>query len=54
MKKIKLTGSMNVCGTLVGLFMASFASVAQAPLDIRVALVIGNATYKMFHPLPTQ
>ncbi len=51
MKKIKLTGSMNVCGTLVGLFMASFASVAQAPLDIRVALVIGNATYKNVPPL---
>lgn len=34
-----------------GLFLASFASVAQAPLDIRVALVIGNAAYKHVPPL---
>ena len=34
-----------------GFFLASFASVAQAPLDIRVALVIGNAAYKHVPPL---
>jgi len=32
--------------SLVGLALASFASVAQSPLDVRVALVIGNAAYK--------
>ena len=32
--------------SLVGLALASFTSIAQSPLDIRVALVIGNAAYK--------
>lgn len=32
--------------SLVGLALASFASVAQSPLDVRIALVIGNAAYK--------
>ena len=31
---------------LVGAFFASFSTNAQAPLDVRVALVIGNAAYK--------
>ena len=31
---------------LVGVALASLSSVAQAPLDIRIALVIGNAAYK--------
>lgn len=30
----------------IGIALASLSSVAQAPLDIRVALVIGNAAYK--------
>jgi len=30
----------------VGVALASLSSVAQAPLDIRIALVIGNAAYK--------
>ena len=28
------------------LFLATFSATAQAPLDIRVALVIGNSSYK--------
>ena len=28
-----------------GLFLTSFGTLAQAPLDIRIALVIGNAAY---------
>jgi uncharacterized caspase-like protein len=32
--------------TVVGLSFLSLASVAQAPLDVRVALVIGNASYR--------
>ena len=31
---------------LVGVAFANLSSVAQAPLDIRIALVIGNAAYK--------
>lgn len=36
---------------IVGLALASFASVAQSPQDVRVALVIGNAAYKHAPPL---
>ncbi len=35
----------------VGLLLTSIASVAQAPLDVRIALVIGNAAYKKVPPL---
>lgn len=37
--------------SLVALALASFASVAQSPVDVRVALVIGNAAYRVIPPL---
>jgi Caspase domain len=39
--RLKPTGT----AALVGMALASFGSVAQAPLDLRVALVVGNAAY---------
>ncbi|NBV84338.1 hypothetical protein EBR57_09520, partial [bacterium] len=30
---------------VLGIGLASFGAVAQAPLDVRVALIIGNAAY---------
>ena len=30
---------------LIGCFFLTYSSIAQAPLDVRVALVIGNAAY---------
>jgi uncharacterized caspase-like protein len=37
--------------SVLGLTLLSLTSVAQAPLDIRVALVIGNAAYRHASPL---
>ena len=44
-----ISASLKV--TIIGLVLAALPSVAQAPLDIRIALVIGNAAYQHVQPL---
>lgn len=46
---LRTTHSLRVVCT--GLLLTGMASVAQAPLDVRVALVIGNAAYQKVPPL---
>ena len=46
---LRTTHALRVVCT--GLLLTGMASVAQAPLDVRVALVIGNAAYQKVPPL---
>ena len=44
--RLRTRGAFGLSPIAIGLALATLSSAAQAPLDVRVALVIGNAAYK--------